>query len=80
MIIPKKLQWKYVAHEKLWIGTLQNNYSVRFELHEQIDGKYLMKSNLDGIRKLIVRDLHNAKMMAQENFNTYAFGLLSLEN
>lgn len=81
MVIPKTLQWKYSGcRDKIWIGELTDSTNIRFELHELDNNKYLMKTNLDGIRKLIIRDLDNAKMLAQEHFNTYAPGLLNLKN
>lgn len=81
MVIPKTLHWKYSCNQdKIWIGELSDSSNVRFELHELDNDKYLMKSNLDGIRKLVIRDFDNAKMMAQEHFNAYALGLIKDEN
>ena len=81
MVIPKTLHWEFTGgKDKIWIGELPDSFNVRFELHELDDDKYLMKSNLDGIRKLIIRDIDNAKLMAQEHFNTYVRGLIKDEN
>lgn len=81
IVIPKTLHWKYSgSKDKIWIGELRDSSNIRFELHELNNNKYIMKSNLNGIRKLVIRDLDNAKMMAQEHFNTYALGLIEEEN
>lgn len=73
---PKSLQWKYIGDkERLWIGELKGNSHVRFVLEELEEDKFLIKPNLDGIRKLIVRGLAYAKMMAQEQLNGYAKSL-----
>jgi len=81
MVIPKTLHWKYSGNQdEIWIGELSDSFNIRFELHKLDSNKYLMKTNLEGIRKLIIRDLDNAKMMAQEHFNTYALGLIKEEN
>jgi hypothetical protein len=72
----KSLQWKCVgAEEKQWIGEVKDNTQIRFVLEELNDGKYLIQPNLDGIRKLVVRNLVYAKFMAQEQFNGYAKNL-----
>ncbi len=77
MATPKTLQWRFFNnHDEIWIGEVIGSLNIRFELHELGNDKYLIKSNLDGIRKLVVRSLDLAKMMAQEHFNTYALGLL----
>ena len=74
---PKTLQWRLINnHDEIWIGEIIGSLNSRFELHELGNDKYLIQSNLDGIRKLVVRSLDHAKTMAQENFNTYALGLL----
>lgn len=80
-MIPKQLQWKHIAGDKSqWIGEVKSVSYIRFVIEKTQNGKYLITPNVDGIRKLIVRELEYAKSLSQEQFNGYAMSLFDTQN
>lgn len=82
IMIPKKLTWTFIGRTNAnWVGTLPDNFPlVRFTLERQSGEKYLIVSNLDGIRKTSCIGLENAKQQAQELFDGYALSLFKFNN
>ena len=76
------LEWKYVGRTNVhWVAMLSGEYPpVRFILENLSGEKYLLKSDLDGIRNCTCMGLENAKQKAQELFNGYVLSLLELTN
>lgn len=72
--MPKPLQWT-LAKPQHWVGGLPGCSVVQFSITRQTDGKFLLQSNVMRIPQLIFRELEHAKIIAQENFNAYAFNL-----
>ena len=72
----KKLQWEII--QGIWIGQLPNTL-IRFEVTPTNENKYAVSSNLDGIRKLIIRGIDEAKQFAQEQFQSYVMSLLDIK-
>lgn len=74
--MPKQLQWTLQTPlPEHWTGVLQNCSLVKFTISEQHDGRFLLQSNVMCIPQLIFREVEQAKIVAQENFNAYAFNL-----
>ena len=68
---PIKLQWSYIMEYDSWRGMLNNDKRIWFIIEKAPNSKFLIISNIEGIRNLIVRDLAYAKTLAQENFKSY---------
>ena len=78
-MIPKKLQWKYIGRTNAhWVGMLPDeNPPVRFVLEKQTGEKYLIKSDLNGIKNCSCEGLESARKQAQILFNSYATSLFN---
>ena len=75
--MPKQLQWTLLTPlPEHWTGVLPNCALVEFSITEQHDDRFLLQSNVMRIPQLIFREVEQAKIVAQENFNAYALNLL----
>ena len=75
-MIPKQLQWKIQDRPEVWIAQIKEYGLVQFEIHQVPQGKYLLKSNLIGIKDLMVDDLDFTKQMAQYQLETHIHSLI----
>ncbi len=69
---PRQLNWTTDIDK--WTGEISGT-SVCFCIEPTGEDKYRLSSNIEGIRKLVLRELEQAKNMAQEQFETYVRSL-----
>ena len=69
---PKKLQWSYIKEYDSWRAKIKGDNRIWFIIEKRPLQKFLIVSNISGVRNLIVRDFEYAKSLAQENFNDYS--------
>lgn len=75
-MIPKQLQWKIQDSQEVWIAQINEYGLVQFEIHQLPQDKYLLKSNLMGIKDLMVDDLDFTKQLAQYQLETHIHSLI----
>ena len=75
-MISKQLQWKIQDSPKVWVAQLKEYGLVQFEIHQLPQDKYILKSNLIGIKDLIVDDLDFTKKLAQYQLETHIHSLI----
>jgi len=74
---PKQLQWKIQDFSpKVWIAQIKEYGTIQFEIHQVTENKYLLKSNLVNIKRLLIEELDFAKELAQKQFDVHVQSLL----